>query len=94
MRTLQNIFITFSLTILLFAGCTVVKEPIFIETKCPRIEVLQSVPEIDGNITNGCVCNEQLTELLQGTSQLRRSETYYIQQIGIYNKKFTRTLTD
>ena len=90
--TLKNIFIAFS-ALLVLTGCThTVKEVVFVEASCPQIQVLAVVPPIDGNITKGCVCDKQLEELLKGTSQLRRSETYYNGQINLYNKEFTNTL--
>jgi len=91
--TLKNIFITSSLALLLLTGCThTVKEVVFVEASCPHIEVISAVPAIDGNITEGCVCGDQLTELLQGTVDLRRSEGYYIKQVSKYNKEFTNTI--
>ena len=91
MKTLVNTFIAFSLAVALMTGCTT-KELHFVEPSCPTIQVLKTVPAIDGNITEGCVCGDQLDELLRGASQLRRSETYYIKQVGRYNDNFTTTL--
>ena len=87
MMKLINIFIVFSI---FFTGCTVVKEPIFIETKCPRIETVKKVPKIEGNITNDCVCGDNLYDLLKTTQKLRDSEAYYYNQVSKYNKKFTK----
>ena len=85
---LINIFLVFSF--LTFTGCTVVKEPIFIETKCPRIETITKVPKIEGNITNDCICGDNLYKLLKTTKKLRNSESYYLEQVSSYNEKFTK----
>ena len=91
MTIFRNISIVFS--ILLITGCTtIVDRYVYVDVPCPKIKVLQVVPVIDGNVTNGCVCDNQLTDLLRGTSDLRKSESYYIDELTTYNKEFTEPI--
>jgi len=86
----MKILIALLLVVLLGTGCTrTVEKLVYVKASCPKIQVLKPVGKIDGNITNGCVCDTQLKELLMGTSQLRKSENYYIEQVGKYNNNFT-----
>jgi len=92
---LKKLLLSFTLfSVLVFSGCTkIVKEYVYIEATCPQIKVLKPVPRIDGRIgPDYSVEGEQLTKLLQGASQLRKTETYYIQEITKYNKEFTKPL--
>lgn len=77
-----------ALLLLGLSGCTI-KEYVFIEPSCPSIAVLSKVPPIDGAIVDGCVCGDQLNDLLNNTGKLRQSETYYLEQVTKYNKEFT-----
>ena len=76
------VIILFSLT-----GC-VQKEYIYLEAQCPRLEVLPKVTPIDVNVSGGCVCDANLSSLLNGASKLRDSENYYMEQLTKYNKEF------
>lgn len=66
---------------------------VYVEKPCPAITVLNPVAKIEGNVTNGCVCGNQLKELFNGAKQLRKSEKYYIEQIEKYNSNFTHINT-
>ncbi len=73
------------------AGCTkIVKVPVYIEANCPKIAVLKPVDRIDlivGN--NGTIHEPYTTNIIKGAKMLRKSESYYIEQLNKYNKKFT-----
>ena len=76
----------------MFTGCSTRTEYVFVEAKCPKIEVLQRVDDINGSFVGECLCGDQLYDLMIGTSQLRKSETYYIDEITKYNEEFTSTI--
>lgn len=87
MKILLSAFILFSLS-----GC-VTKEYVFIAPSCPSIELLEKVQPINGTVNDGCVCGDQLDDLLNSTGELRQSETYYFEQVGKYNREFTKSET-
>ena len=85
---ISKVLLAALLSITLFTGCTV-KEYVYVKDACPRIEVVQTVPKISGQVdANGCICGEQLGELFNGASMLRQSETYYNGEVSKYNKEF------
>ena len=84
MKILLSTLILFSLS-----GC-VTKEYVFIAPSCPSIQLLDKVQPINGQVNNGCVCGDQLDDLINSTGKLRQSETYYFEQVGKYNKEFTK----
>ena len=64
-------------------GCS---EPV----KPPKIKTLKRVSDIEISVKNTCVCGDDLKLLINHDRQLRKSETYYIEQLTIYNEKFTK----
>ena len=74
--------------LLLSSGCTT-KTHINFKSQYPHIATLEPVPNIDFNISNGCVCGDSLANLVNGTKSLRNAETYYRTQIELYNKEFS-----
>jgi len=85
LKMLLALSITFSL---LLTGCTT-KEYVFLDNKCPKIEVLAPVGNISGRVDDdGSIRGQQLMDLLNGASQLRKSENYYIEEVTKYNEIF------
>ena len=69
-------------------GCTTTRY-VYIEPTCPKIEVLETVPKIQGRVgPDGCLRGDQLKELFKGAKMLRKSENYYREQITKYNQEF------
>lgn len=83
MKILLSAFLIFSF----FAGCTTTKY-VYIPATCPKIQVLKPVDRIKGEVVDGCLCNDGLLDVLNGAAMLRKSEAYYIEQVGKYNKEF------
>ena len=76
---------------LAFSGCTVIKEPYFVETSCPRIEVLMVVPDVSATVrADGTFSAEDLSTIINGAKALRVSERYYKKQIDYYNATFVK----
>jgi len=65
-------------------------DTVYIEGKCPSINVLKPVPVIDINVTNNCICDESLQNAFIGIKKLRKAEDYYRTQISDYNEVFTK----
>ena len=75
------------LMVTMLSGC--VTKYVYIEAQCPHIEVLSAVPPIGGPLDmNGNIQLEYVKPLLQGCSDLRKSEMYYIDAINTYNKDY------
>ena len=92
-KTLLSIFIAFSITFG-FTGCTkYVDRPVFIEASCPYIPIKTVVPKMEGPKDN-CLCNKQLQSLLERATDLRRSESYYVDVVGAYNEKYAKPKSD
>lgn len=80
-----------ALSFIFSTGCTkYIEVPVYIEGKCPRIEVLKSVDLIAITVdSNGSIVSQgNVDNLLKGASQLRKSEVYYEEQLTKYNKEF------
>jgi len=78
------------LLLVVLSGCTkVVEVPVFVESQCPRIELVDRVAPIEVMMQpDGSIEKPYSDNLLRGSSELRRSENYYIDTITDYNKKF------
>ena len=86
MRKLLQLLIAFSLSLTL-TGC--VEKYIYVKAECPHIEVLTVVGPLNGDIdANGSIHEPHTTELLKGCSDLRKSETYYFEQVSAYNLEY------
>ena len=79
-----------------FSGCGDKQPPVITPNICPKIEILTKVEPISVMVdSNGSVVSESNTgNLINGASQLRKSETYYIKEITRYNEKFTKKVVD
>ncbi len=80
-----------AMVIVTSTGCTpkTVYVPTFIEASCPRIELVDPVPQIAVSIApDGSVKPEYTNGLLEGATHLRRNEEYYRKTIKRYNKEF------
>ena len=84
-RILYSIFI-----ILFFTGCVYRTKYVYIEPSCPKIETMKLIPNIDFNVTDGCVCDQSLTNMVNGIKALRNVETTYYNDIELYNKTFVK----
>lgn len=98
MKTLQTTFTIFSLALaLMLSGCVtkIVEVPVYIEAQCPNLELMEKVPALSGyKDENGCVCGPQLQILLEGATDLRRSETFYYEQAVRFNEEYSENSLD
>ena len=71
-------------------GCTrIVEVPVYVEATCPKLEVLETVPRIDVNVSkDGALRDVSMHNLIRGAKMLRRSETFYKDQLTKYNDEF------
>ena len=88
LRTILILSFTFSL-----AACTrTVTVPVYVEAQCPKIEVLKKVDKLEVEMDHeGRITAKSTYDLIRGAGQLRRSESYYIEQITKYNKEFDKS---
>lgn len=72
-------------------GCSkYIEVPIYIESTCPKIEVLKIIPRIDVTVSeDGAIRDTSMYNLINGAKQLRKTEAYYYEQVTKYNKEFT-----
>ena len=73
-----NVMILMLAGLILFSGCC----DKHIEYRCPDIKVLRTVPPIDINVTDGCICGQSRDNIINGVKMLRKSEAYYADEIN------------
>ena len=91
---MKKITISILLTLsFIFSGCSSwceVEVPVYMEATCPKIEVLKIVAPVEITVdSNGSISKKSIPGMLKGLKQLRKSETYYYEQVTKYNKEFT-----
>jgi len=91
MKIMVNMILILSFIFNLSGCTTVVKKYVYVESKCPHIEVLKRVDDIPVEVdANGSITKESVDNLIIGAKQLRKSESYYIRQLTEYNKRFDK----
>ena len=71
--------------LMVLTGCEVK----YVYVKPPKIQVVPRAQGIDINVSQHCMCNDDVDEVFALVKQLRKSEEYYIEAITTYNESFT-----
>ena len=71
-----------------FDGC--VTRTIYVEAQCPHIEVPSLVSGVDVRVTNGCVCDSNVSRVFSLIRELRTTESYCVNTITEYNNGFDK----
>ena len=83
--------ILFSIGLLVFflTGCVCRTKYVYLKPSCPRIAAPAKVSAIDFNVTDGCACDQSLTNMVNGIKALRNSEAACRRNIDVYNATYT-----
>lgn len=89
MKLIISMLLILSFTFSACSWCEV-EVPVYLEATCPAIKTISIVPPIEVIVgPEGNISNKSIPSLLKGSKQLRKSESYYYEQITKYNKEFT-----
>ena len=87
-RLITSILLIVAFTFNSCSWCEV-EVPHYIEATCPRIETLEIVPRIEVTVgPDGNISERSIPSLIKGARRLRRSESYYYDQVTRYNIEF------
>ena len=86
----------------LFSGCATRTETVYIEPKCPELQVYEIPPKIKLHVFNRgdtvcvrewnstCIPREKFLELLEYTTELRNTAIRYRNQTELFNNFFSQ----
>ncbi len=70
----------------MFIGCSDKVTPV-----CPKLETVRVVKPIKFEVREGnCVCGDDLYNIFGGALELRKSESFYLDEVTSYNEEFTK----